>query len=336
MAACKGIGALLELGRWDEAGERLSEVHAARDLLGRYQLHYAAWLRWWLDVARGGQAPKELFSEPDPLMANQRIQDAASDLTWRVEMLSVLGEVEQARRAAAPLLSRERLRTSIPVFVWSFLAVASRNELEATLHGHDVDAAIVSKIATLADQVPANNPMLRAYADQTTADLACLKGNATPEQWRLVADQWEKLGYRYWHAWALLRAGTTAAEQGDSEDARIQLTRALGIATELGAVPLQDRIREAASQARIRIRPSTTGGPEDLLGLTPRELEVLALLHDGASNRSIAEQLVISEKTVSVHVSHVISKLNAGSRGEAVAAARRLGLLGVPEQRSRA
>ena len=53
-------------------------------------------------------------------------------------------------------------------------------------------------------------------------------------------------------------------------------------------------------------------------------LEVLALLHDGASNRSIAEQLVISEKTVSVHVTNLMAKLGVGNRGAAAALARDL------------
>ena len=51
------------------------------------------------------------------------------------------------------------------------------------------------------------------------------------------------------------------------------------------------------------------------------------MLGEGASNRRIAEQLVISEKTVSVHVSNLLAKLGVSNRGEAVAAARRLHLL---------
>ena len=138
----------------------------------------------------------------------------------------------------------------------------------------------------------------------------------------------------------LARVGTpacrqTAADHGDPETARTELTRALGIATELQARPLQDRIRQAAAERRIRLPAARHDGRADGLGLTPRELEVLDMLHDGASNRSIAQQLVISEKTVSVHVSNLISKLNAGSRGEAVAAARRGGLLDIPEQGNR-
>ena len=62
------------------------------------------------------------------------------------------------------------------------------------------------------------------------------------------------------------------------------------------------------------------------LSLTPRELEVLRLVADGCTNRQIAEHLFISTKTASVHVSNILTKLQVTNRGEAAAAARRLGL----------
>ena len=61
--------------------------------------------------------------------------------------------------------------------------------------------------------------------------------------------------------------------------------------------------------------------------LTPREMEVLHLLATGASNRAIAEELVISSETVKSHVSHILRKLDVRSRVQAVVRARDLGLL---------
>ena len=60
--------------------------------------------------------------------------------------------------------------------------------------------------------------------------------------------------------------------------------------------------------------------------LTARQLDVLALLGDGLNNADIADRLVISRKTADHHVSAILTKLNVRSRGEAVAAARRLGV----------
>ena len=61
--------------------------------------------------------------------------------------------------------------------------------------------------------------------------------------------------------------------------------------------------------------------------LTDRELEVLALLAAGTSNSRIAAELVVTLDTVKKHVSHVLGKLGAANRTEAVTRARQLGLL---------
>jgi DNA-binding NarL/FixJ family response regulator len=94
----------------------------------------------------------------------------------------------------------------------------------------------------------------------------------------------------------------------------------------LGAAPLQSALLTLARRGRLDLG---VGPPEErsLAGLTPRELEVLRLLVEGRSNRQIAEQLFISGKTASVHVTNLLAKLGVHSRLEAAALARRLGLL---------
>jgi DNA-binding CsgD family transcriptional regulator len=62
------------------------------------------------------------------------------------------------------------------------------------------------------------------------------------------------------------------------------------------------------------------------MGLTVRELDVLRLVAAGRSNREIADELFISVKTASVHVSNILRKLGVSGRGEAAAAAHRLRL----------
>jgi DNA-binding CsgD family transcriptional regulator len=107
----------------------------------------------------------------------------------------------------------------------------------------------------------------------------------------------------------------------------------------LTALPLLDELdaRAVAAVVRARLRelgvrnpprgpsPATRANPA---GLTDRQLGVLALLVDGLSNADIAARLVISRKTADHHVSAILGKLDVRSRGEAVAAARRLGLDG--------
>jgi DNA-binding CsgD family transcriptional regulator len=72
--------------------------------------------------------------------------------------------------------------------------------------------------------------------------------------------------------------------------------------------------------------------PPDPYGLSAREREVLAMLVDGRTNREIGAALFISEKTASVHVTHILDKMGVTSRGAAAALAARAGLVGAPER----
>jgi len=62
-------------------------------------------------------------------------------------------------------------------------------------------------------------------------------------------------------------------------------------------------------------------------GLSPRERQILGLLADGRTQRQIADELVISSKTVATHIQHVLSKLGVNTRAQAVAMAFRKGLV---------
>jgi DNA-binding CsgD family transcriptional regulator/tetratricopeptide (TPR) repeat protein len=132
-----------------------------------------------------------------------------------------------------------------------------------------------------------------------------------------AAEQWERRGCPY-------EAARARAESADGE----LVAAALGPLDELGAVPLarlvRERLRELGAAVPRGPRPTTRANPA---GLTPRELEVLRLIAGGLRNAEVAESLVVSRKTVDHHVSAVLRKLSARTRGEAAAAAARLGLL---------
>jgi DNA-binding CsgD family transcriptional regulator len=84
--------------------------------------------------------------------------------------------------------------------------------------------------------------------------------------------------------------------------------------------------REAAD-AVVLLSVDTAPSVENDIPLTPRELEVLGLLAEGASNKVIAHRLGISVHTVKFHVRSVLDKLDAVGRTDAVAHAARLGVI---------
>ncbi len=78
------------------------------------------------------------------------------------------------------------------------------------------------------------------------------------------------------------------------------------------------------------VNPASNGnghGSGAETGLSPRERQILTLLADGRTQRQIADELVISSKTVATHIQHVLSKLGVHTRAQAVAMAFQKGLV---------
>lgn len=130
-------------------------------------------------------------------------------------------------------------------------------------------------------------------------------------------DVYERARCRLRYAEALVAAGHR--EEAAAEAREVRETAGL-----LGASPLREQVDTLIRRGRLSDRP---GGDAGAAVLTAREQEVLRLLALGHSNRRIGEELFISGKTASVHVSNILAKLGASSRGEAVAIAYREGLI---------
>jgi ATP/maltotriose-dependent transcriptional regulator MalT len=137
--------------------------------------------------------------------------------------------------------------------------------------------------------------------------------------------------------WAALAAGLDAQTLGAAEHAASRLApEQLGpllaaYAEGLAAVALEAlqplSAPPSSHSANIPLAALGTPAPAGVESLSPREIEVLRLLADGASNPQIAEQLVISIHTVKAHVAKILDKLDVSSRHEAMLRARTLGLL---------
>jgi ATP/maltotriose-dependent transcriptional regulator MalT len=183
---------------------------------------------------------------------------------------------------------------------------------------------------------PALEPQSQAWTALSEAEWSRLEGQSDPHAWATAADHWERLGQPYSAAYARFReAEALVASHSDRSRASAALGQAVEQASLLGAEPLREEAEALARRARLATREGAPadGGPaahaadETGLGLTARELEVLALVAAGLSNRQIGEQLFISEKTASVHVSNILGKLGVAGRGEAAVMAHRLGLV---------
>jgi DNA-binding NarL/FixJ family response regulator len=150
-------------------------------------------------------------------------------------------------------------------------------------------------------------PYLRALADHC-AGVVLLAGDdarAALPLLRHAARLWQKVDAPYEAALTRAELGRACQALGDADAARMELQAARSVLTELGAT---------ADLAALDAATGPPGHP-----LSPREVEVLRLIATGATNRMIADRLVLSEKTVARHVSNIFAKLEIGSRSAATA-----------------
>lgn len=183
--------------------------------------------------------------------------------------------------------------------------------VEVTLAvGEKVDARTASNaLNELSGQL--NAPLLTAMALHCEGAVLLAEGDATGafaelrRAWRL----WSDLDAPYFGAQTRTLLGLAARDLGDEDTARMELDAALWVFRQLGAA------LEAAQVERL-ISKTTS---EESLGLTVREIEVLRLIAAGKTNRAIAGELFLSQKTVARHISNIFTKLDINSRSAATA-----------------
>ena len=126
---------------------------------------------------------------------------------------------------------------------------------------------------------------------------------------RRAAQSWQKLDAPYEAARSRWLVGLACRALGDDDAAALELDAARVAFTELGAAPDLARVESLVTHAV----------PGEAHGLTPRELEVLRRVAAGETNKAIAAELVLSERTVDRHVSNIFAKLRVSSRAAATA-----------------
>jgi DNA-binding NarL/FixJ family response regulator len=159
---------------------------------------------------------------------------------------------------------------------------------------------------------------------EVRAERSRLGSRPDPDAWRLAVEARRARPSALADTYLSMRLAEALLLTGERDEGRRELAAAHARAADLGARPLLDELERLATRHRIPLgEPDAgTGGP-----LTARELEVLALVSDGRTNREIGSALFITAKTVSVHVSNLLAKLGATNRTEAAAVARERGLL---------
>ena len=289
------------------------------DLWRLYLLAYQA--RSHLDRGRWGEAAE---------IAELVIHDHRSWPVPRIVALSVLGLV-RARRGdpdvwpvldeawglAAPTDELQRIEP----------AAAARAEA-ASLEGRfdvvaeDVESAL--RLALARDQEWVIGELAywkwRAGALEEVPDVSNPYALQMKGRWKQAAATWDGLDSPY-------EAALARADAGEEAGLRTALDELNRLGARPAAAIVARRLRERGARGiALGPRPSTRANPA---GLTAREVEVLTHIARGLRNAEIAEALYLSKRTVDHHVSAILRKLDARTRGEAVAAAARLGALDV-------
>jgi len=206
--------------------------------------------------------------------------------------VAIRHEMEQRR---PPASRAEMLRAAVEILLATKDTAAAHNAAE--------------ELARTANAV--NAPLLRASSGAASGAVALAKGDAAVAM-ALLRDAcaiWRELEAPYELARARELTGLAYRQLGDEEGAQLELEAASDTYERLGARPDAARVASLA----------TASSPDVHGPLTGREVEVLRLIAAGKTNRAIAADLAISEKTVARHVSNILTKLDLPSRSAATA-----------------
>ncbi|MFJ5698944.1 LuxR C-terminal-related transcriptional regulator [Arthrobacter sp. NPDC093139] len=226
--------------------------------------------------------------------------------------------------------------------------LAARVEIELAAGDAPAARAAMEELASLCASF--DMPMLHALAEQSEAAVLFHEGDpkAALVPLRRAWSRWLGLDAPFEAACCRALLASLCAALGDEESARLEREAARAVFSELGAVPAlselersalessavessaPEQLAPAAPDARTALLPTSENDVGHAAGtgsLTARETEVVRLVSAGLSNRDIATELFISEKTVARHVSNIFTKLGLTSRAAATAYAYRHGLV---------
>jgi DNA-binding NarL/FixJ family response regulator len=227
--------------------------------------------------------------------------------------------LEQGRVDAA----RASIATAIATFGGSRLERAPLHaaQVDIALVAGDIETAAVSAGEVADTAARFESVGLRAVGLRVRGAVALARGESVTAlaSLRAACAAWNEVDAPYEIARVRVLLAEAHGQLGDSDGAERERAAARSCFERLGAV--------TALQA---LDGHDRAMPVDTHGLSPRELEVLALVAAGHTNRGIATELFLSEKTVARHVSNIFTKLGVGSRSAATAYAFAHGLVAAP------
>jgi len=183
--------------------------------------------------------------------------------------------------------------------------------IEVMLAANDVPAAHTATAELVEIAAALDAPLLHAVATHAQGAVLLAEGDARValDAMRHAWTAWRELGAPYEAARVRVLIGLACREVGDKDAAEMELDAARRVFQELGATPDLARVEDLSRTAALKAAG----------GLTAREVQVLRLVAAGKTNRAIATELFISEKTVARHVSNIFTKLGLSTRAAATA-----------------
>lgn len=310
MLMANTVDPLFSLGEWQRADELLDralELDAPIGFAAHLQRRKLWRVLWRGDVDEAVQLlrrwrlplSRQLRTDSQSLLGLARVAG---------EIALEDGRIEAAWAEVAETLGPQH--RSVPGFDLPLLFVVARIIAAARSHG------IALSLPDGADPEQRMRAVLAGSADwPTAAPLVALieaELDDRPQRWRDAARASEAVtATAQLHPYATIRLAEALAARGDREGAHEAATAACERAERIGAGLIVRRC-----DALLR-RIGAAAAPASALGLTEREQQVLELVAQGHSNRQIADELFISIKTASVHVSNILRKLGATTRTEA-------------------
>jgi DNA-binding CsgD family transcriptional regulator len=326
-----------EAGEWEEAERRLPNplrwtggqtkvnigLRRVSLLMGRGE-HEDAWAALQEIEEQAAQSSEPQFIGPFAVLTAEHHRRG--------------GDLDAARKAIERGLDRMEFCTDDAARVAAVAAAGVTVEADAAERARDLGEAdaetsalrflddLLSRVAAAASPT---RPVERALLLTARAEAGRAAGHPDPRAYERAAQAWEEITRPEPEAQMRWRAAEAHIAAADRDAAAEAIGAAHTITLRLGAGWLRGEVEGLAARARlplevaVELEQPPADEDEDGFGLTSRERQVLALVAEGATNREIGATLFMAEKTASVHVSRILSKLNVRSRTEAAAVAHR-------------